>query len=149
MARKFADLASEIVAKHFVDTRDVDAKITRKTEKKIKKLADTEERKKRCKPFMEIWNKWRWFYLEMPSLEPKNAQQLSAIENAIAYCEEEQFDLNMMVACIHRSYIWRTVRPAYTSILSHGDECYNQHYGNVLADLDRIEYEDKARKNNR
>ena len=145
LARRFADLAEKIVQKDVLATPPT-PKARRDADKKIRKMIETEERFKSVKGFMIEWNRWRAFYYDLGEIQPKNRGQLTSIEKAIAFCNTEDYNLTMMIGCIHKAYSWRTVRPSYSNIVSYGTDHYAKFYDEVLADIDRAEYQERAKR---
>lgn len=115
-------------------------------EKRIKELAnliETDERMKTIKSFMESWNIWRDFYFQLGPIQPKQKGQITAIENAIQFCEENQYDLHMMIGCLHFANLKKKFMPTYSAITTYGEEVY-KYYDNVLADLDKSDYQSSS-----
>jgi len=99
-------------------------------------------RKEAMKNFMKLWNEWRDFYFHLPPLELKTAGQITAIEGAIDFCKQRGLDLNLVIACLHKSYEKsRTMRPAYHEIKTKGEERYHQYLDAVESDIEMAEIE--------
>jgi len=143
LARKFADLAAKIVQSSSLAAPPT-PKARRSSEKKIRTLIETEERFKSVQGFMKDWNKWRAFYFDLGEVQPKSRGQLTSIENAVEFCTTGEYNLTMMIACIHKAYTRRTMRPAFNAIVAYGADLYEKFYDEVLADLDRADYEERA-----
>lgn len=137
--RLFARMAESIVVRNIL-TAPKDPKEVARIKLKMRKQSEFDERLKMSKSFIDLWNKWRDFYLGLPAYTPKQASQLTAIESAVKFCVENEMDLNMMIACLHRSYKKRTLKPSFFNLY---DEkalgIYDNFYNTVLADLDRQE----------
>lgn len=109
-------------------------------------MVETEERFKSVRGFMILWNKWRAFYFGLPDIQPKTRGQLTSIENAIEFCNENELSITMMIACVHKAFEKRRLRPSYSVIVSQGEEIYNVFYDLVIADIDRNDYVERAMK---
>ena len=83
-------------------------------------------------------------YFHLDPIQPKNKQQIATIENCIAFAKEKNMKLNILIACIHKMYEKRRVRPNYSSVIAYGEEAYELYYEKVLSDMDREDYEYKA-----
>jgi hypothetical protein len=143
VARRFAELAVSIVTKSILKA-PVDPGKKSKAEIKIRKAVEFDERLKHVKSFMEQWNRWREFYLELPPVHLKNSGQITTIEKAIDFCEAHGFRLTMMIAVIHKAHQKRTMRPNFNSIVLYGEEHYAGMYDDVIADVDRADHERKS-----
>lgn len=112
-------------------------------EKRIKAIEESiekDERFKTIKSFMESWNFWREFYFQLPPIQPKQKGQITAIENAIEFCETNEYDLHMMIGCIHFANLKKKFMPAYSAITTYGEEIYKFH-DRVLSDIDKADYQ--------
>lgn len=112
-------------------------------EKRIKAIEESiekDERFKTIKSFMESWNFWRGFYFDLPELQPKLKAQLTSIENAILFCEEQEYDLHMMIGCIHFASQKKKFMPAFSAITTYGEEIY-KYYDRVISDIDKSDYQ--------
>jgi hypothetical protein len=135
----FAKMAENIIVKNIISAPK-DPAARRRAMVKIKKEAELAERLKFCASFLEMWNFWREFYFHLPPYTPKTSNQITAIENAIAFCKERDLDVDMMIGCVHRSYRKRTLKPSF--MIMYGEnalEIYDGHYDLVLGDIDREE----------
>lgn len=120
---------------------------TRKSaENKIRDMIETEERLRTVKTFLELWNKWRYFYFGLEALTPKTKSQLSMIESAIEFCSSHDFNLNMMIACVHKAHEKRNLRPNFNAVTSYGEELYDRFYDSVLNDIDEVDYRARSMK---
>lgn len=140
MARRFRNLAQKIVLDDSIRSYDPVKKA--RGQRKLEKLLEFEERRKSMKQFMRLWNRWREFYFKLPPLEIKTAGQLTIIENAIDHFKEKSLDLNLVIACLHKSYE-RSVkfRPSFNDLISKGEDRYRQHLDDVESDIERVEIE--------
>lgn len=137
--RMFARMSEDIVVRNILQAPK-DPKEVARLKLKMKKQSEFDERLKMSKGFIDLWNKWRDFYFGLPSYTPKQASQLTAIESAIKFCRENEMDLNMMIACLHRSYKKRTIKPSFFNLYDEKAlDTYDSFYNTVLADLDREE----------
>lgn len=84
-------------------------------------------------------------YLNAAPITPKNKAQLTSIERAIEFAKERDLDLNILIAVVHRSSKKRKFRPHFNMIEQHGEELYERFYDEVIADIDRWQYETEAR----
>lgn len=133
---KFSRIAARIVEKDLLN-RPLTKGRAKKLKEKIEKEIETEERMKSVKGFMSLWNHWRDFYYNLPPMRVKTRGQLTSIENAIEFCNDEEFELSLMIACLHKAYMKRTMRPSYSNIVSYGADLYDRFYDSVMADIDR------------
>lgn len=147
--KMFARMAETIVLKNILQAPK-DPVALRRAKLKLKKQTEFAERLKSCAGFLSIWNRWREFYFKLSTYEPKQAYQLTAIENAIEFAKENELDLNMLVACVHRSFRKRKIKPNFTNLYDDkAVEVYDSHYDLVLSDLDRedsLEYSMRGRE---
>lgn len=137
---KFNVLAERIVLKSWLKN----PKHRKSTADRIKREVEFDARFVQTKEFVGLWNTWRLMYYGLDPISPKNNGQLTAIENAIAFAKEKGFDLNMLIACVHRGYKKRKYRPGFTVIVTEGEEYYGRFYDDVLADIDNRDYEAMA-----
>lgn len=144
MARRFARIAAQIVQKELL--KAVKPKAKASAEVKIREMIESEERLRSVKSFLEIWNKWRYFYFSLEPISPKTKGQLSMIEGAIEFCNKNEFNLNMMIACVHKAHEKRTLRPNFSAIKLYGEEFYERFYDAVLTDIDEVEYRERSLK---
>jgi len=112
---------------------------TRKTKKKIENLIEFDERMKLVKDFMETWNYWRQFYLDLPATKPKTKGQLTCIENILDLVKEENVNLRMLIAATHKAYSLykRKYNPTYATVLHSGLDFYDKYYDDILIDIDK------------
>ena len=143
VARRFAELATSIITKSILKAPADPNKIS-KAENKIRKAVEFDVRMGHIKGFMELWNKWRGFYLDLPPIHLKNSGQITTIEKAIDFCEAHGFRLTMMIAAIHKAHAKRTMRPNFNMIVLYGEEHYDSLYDDVIADIDRADHERKC-----
>lgn len=143
MARRFAELAADIVSRAVLKA-PVDRNKKSRADDKIRKAVEFDERLKHVKAFMEQWNRWRAFYLDLPPIHLKNSGQITVIEKAIDFCETHGFRLTMMIAVIHKAHEKRTMRPNFNSIALYGEEHYEKLYDDVIGDLDEADFDRKS-----
>ncbi len=136
----FGKLAEQIVLKNVLENK-TKSNNKEKALKKLRAKIETDERLKTIKGFMESWNYWRDFYFQLGPIEPKNSQSVSMIENAIQFCMENEYDLHMMIGCIHRASLKRLNRPPFSNIQAYGAEYYEKFYNHVIEDLDKADYQ--------
>lgn len=142
--RLFARMAESIVVRNIL-AAPKDPKELARTKARMKRQAEFDERLKMSKNFLELWDKWRDFYFSLPPYTPKLASQLTAIESAIKFCEEFEMDLNMMIGCLHRSFLKRSFKPGFSHLYDEKAlEVYDNFYDLVIADLDRQEREETS-----
>jgi len=139
MALQISRLAEKIVYKDCLKNPQMDRRA--KAEQRIVELVEFDERMKTVKNFCTEWNKWREFYFDLSPILPKNKNQLTMIETAIAFTHENNLKLPMMIACVHRAFQKRNYRPNYNEIMTHGLDYYERYYDDVIADISRAEYE--------
>lgn len=143
----FSSLASKIVLEDALQNK---TKSVNK-EKRIKDLnrkIQTEERLKTIKGFLSSWNFWRDFYFQLGPIEAKNSQSISMIENAIQFCIDNEYDLHMMIGCVHRASLKRLHKPPFSNVQAYGAEYYEKFYDHVLNDLDQADYQTTSMKRN-
>lgn len=116
----------------------------KKAEEKIRQLIEFDERMRNVKEFMNEWNRWRKFYFDLPPTMPKNKAHMTIIENSLTFATENNLNLPILLGTIHKAYQKRKFMPAYTEICAHGLAHYARYSDDVVADLDRAEYEAKA-----
>lgn len=138
--KKISYIAERVVTKSFLKGKT----IKKKTVKKIRRLEQTDERRKSLQPFMAKWNYWRQFYFDVGPNKLKTPSQMGAVENIIEMSKENNLNLDVLLACVHKAYCWGKLRPTFTTVLSRGIEFYERHYEDVLADIDKQNYEDEA-----
>lgn len=143
MARRFAALAKQIVLRDAI-TKPKDNQKRKKAHEKIRKLVEFDERKKHVSDFLVMWNRWRDFYFQLPPVDVKTPGQVTTIENAIDFAKENNMDLNLLIACVHRAYSKRLkLKPGFSEIISRGIEHW-QLYDDVIADIEKEEFERKS-----
>jgi hypothetical protein len=147
--KMFAKMAETIVLKNILQAPK-DETALRRAKLKLKREAEFAERLRHCSGFLAIWNKWREFYFKLSPYEPKQAHQITAIENAIEFAKEKELDLNMLIACLHRAFRKRRIKPNFTNLYDDKAlEVYDINYDLVLSDLDReeaVEYSMRGRE---
>lgn len=104
-------------------------------------MIEKEERLKHVQDFMKVWNEYREMYLRLDPIQPKTKGHITAIENSIEYAQEKGLNLNILIACIHKMYEKRNVRPTYSDLYTYGEEAYDRYYDAVMRDIDREDYE--------
>lgn len=144
VARRFSRIAERVVQKALLKSATSTSR--KSAEDKIRDMIESEERLRTVKSFLELWNKWRYFYFGLEPLNPKNKGQLSMIEGAIEFCELRDLNLNMMIACVHKAHEKRKLRPNFNAITSYGEEFYDRFYDSVLNDIDEVEYRERSMK---
>ena len=140
--KRFAALAERIVIKD--DLKKVKKKNI--VYKKIRDLHETDVRERSIEDFLEIWNRWRRFYFDVKDMKAKTKTQITTIENIIEMPEQNKLNLNMLIATTHKAYEKRRFRPNFNAVLSYGLEYYEEFYEEIMADIDRRNYEDEALK---
>jgi predicted HTH transcriptional regulator len=133
-------IAERVVTSSFLKGK----KIKKQTQNKIRKLEERDARKKSLESFMERWNYWRRFYFDIGPNTLKTTSQMGAVENIIKMAKENNLNLDMLIASVHKGYAWGKLRPTFTTVLSKGVDLYDQYYEDVLADIDNRSYEDEA-----
>lgn len=136
------DIASRIVIESYL--RGDSAKPEKEIRKKINNQNEIEIRIEFTRNFMILWNHWRNFYFDAPPVQPKNRGQLTQIENIIQLAEEKEIKLTLLIGSTHKAFVWRKVRPSFPEVISKGIEHYNNHSEEVIIDLDRLNYREKA-----
>ena len=106
--------------------------------KKIAKAWELEKRMESIAPFIDAFNYWRKYYVEIfDEWIPKNSGQITCIENIIEFCREKDVDLNLYVGCQFKALEWKKATPSVQTIQSNGREKYNQYIDDVLSDIDQ------------
>ena len=144
LTKKFSDLAEKIVLTSYLKAEDLTDR-KQQAEEKIKGMIEFDERLKSVKKFLEQWNSFRHFYFGLDELVPKNKNQLTMIENAIAYANKNDLKIPMLVACVHKAFVKRKFMPGFQEILFRGVEHYERYYDGVMADIGKASYEENAR----
>lgn len=108
---------------------------------KIQKLLEKDIRLKSVKHFLDKWNYWRSFYFNYGPIKIKNMGQITTIEKIIDLCIEKEMNLNIFIACFHKSFIHRKRKPPVQWALSYGEESYQNYYEDVLTDIDQHNFE--------
>ena len=135
--RLFARMAESIVVKNLL-AAPKDPREVARAKAKMAKQAEFDERLKMAKSFISIWNKWREFYFDLSPYTPKQTSQLTAIESAIKFCNENEMDINMMIGCLHCAFKKRRIKPSFFNLYDEkAMEIYDNYYNAVIADLDR------------
>jgi hypothetical protein len=144
VARRFSRIAETVVQKSLLKAA---TSTTRKNaENKIRDMIETEERLRSVKAFLELWNKWRYFYFGLEAITPRTKGQLTMIESAIEFCSTHDFNLNMMIACVHKAYEKRNLKPNFNAISTYGEEFYDKFYDQVMNDIDEVDYRARSMK---
>jgi len=140
LARRFAELCQRIVVKDTVGKYNpVKAKAGNR---KLIKALEFEERRESAEKFMKMWNTWREFYFQAAPLEIKTSGQLTMIENAITHFKEKNIPINLVIACLHKSYQRsKNFRPSFSELVSKGEEKYNSFLDAVESDVEMSEME--------
>lgn len=99
---------------------------------------------KTIQSFLVLWNEWREHYFDLGPVSPKNRGQLTAIENAIEFCNENNMNLSVLIGCVHRAYLKRTFRPNYTAVVLYGAELYDRFASKVEADMAKENQEEAS-----
>jgi hypothetical protein len=94
--------------------------------------------------FLKCWNDWRHFYFEAPPVSIKTKSQLTTCENIVQKIKDQNYNMSLFVACVHKAYQKRKFRPEFTACLHQGDEYYEKLYDSVMGDIQLREYEDNA-----
>lgn len=142
LVEQFRRIAERVVQKDLLKRPNKDRR--KAAEKRIRDSIETEERMKTVKEFVERWNYWREKYLSATPIQPKTKSQLTSIERAIQFAEEKEFDLNILIAVIHRTHQKRKFRPGFNAVVQYGEELYEKFYDDVIADIDRWTYEEDS-----
>jgi len=91
-----------------------------------------------------MWNYWRNFYCGATPIHPKTKGQLTCIENIIELAYENDLNLNILIGVTHKAFTKRRFNPNFTEVLARGIDYYESLYDQVIADTDRVEYEEEA-----
>jgi len=142
LASRFSCLAKKIVVQNIL-IKPV-AKKNKKVETKVESLIEHDERLRSVRGFLECWNKWREFYFDLSPIKVKTKGQLTVIEGAIQYMEENEYNMHMMIACIHKGFQRRSFRPSFNTITLYGEELYDQFISQVHSDVERREHARQA-----
>lgn len=94
--------------------------------------------------FLEYWNSWRDFYFDAKPIAIKTKSQLTTCENIVKKIEEQNYNMTLFIACVHKGFQHRKFRPEFTAALHYGDEYYEKFYDAVLGDIQLKEYENNA-----
>ncbi len=135
-------LAERIIISSWVNGDNRKAK--KVISKKISEIDSLIERKQFVSQFMEIWNYWRMFYFDLNPIRPKTKSQLTQIENAVNLVKEKDLQLNLVIACTHKAFVWRKVNPAFHNLINAGLEKYDQYIDDVMVDIDRSYRDSRA-----
>lgn len=143
LSQYFRSTVIQILAKDLLNAAP-DKTRKKKAQKRIEDSIETEGRKKSVKSFLKEWNYWREFYLKVGPLTIKTKSQLTQIENAIEFCNKNDYKMLMMIACVHRAYVGYKFNPNFSAITRRGEDLYDKNYELVVADIDRDDYEERA-----
>lgn len=135
--RRNSELAEKIVLKDLLKA----PKASKKTDEKLRKMIEFDKRLDSTKRFMEKWNYWRYFYFNLAPIYPKNSVHLTCIENIIDISRENNIDLNLLIATVHRAFLTRKFKPSFQIVIAHGLEFYETFYDDVVCDVEKKEYE--------
>ena len=121
-------------------TKDLLKAKPKSSAKSAKKIAKEWEREKRLEsigPFLEEFNRFREFYVGIENeWSPKNDGQISCIENIIEWCDQNEVDLGLFIACQFKALAWKPATPSVQVMQSNGAEKYEQYVDSVLSDID-------------
>lgn len=120
---------------------DKKAELINKT-KKINSLLISREK---CLPFLKRWNFWRSFYLNAEPIDVKSKSQITSIFKILNLCEETKINFDLMIACVHKAYAQRAVRPGFQNCVGQGIDLYDKFKELVEEDIERMDYEERAR----
>jgi len=139
VVKSVSNFATDIV------TRDLLKNPKKKSDykKKLARLLEYDQRYATAKKFMEQWNEWRDFYLDVGPIKPKTRGQLTSIENIIEMAKENDLNLNLLIATTHRAYKRRKFRPGFSAVIADGIDNYELHHDKVIADVERAEREER------
>lgn len=122
------------------DNKQSPVKLAKKIKTKRKFLQGQEE----LQDFMEIWNRWRYFYFALSPIVPRTSSQITQIKNAIAFADVQNIKMNMMVACLHKEFVWRKFNPNFYHLERDGLDFYQKHYDEVLQDVEQDSYRQRS-----
>lgn len=145
LARRFTELAERIVVGSLLKEPKEDNR-KKRAQKKLADLYEKDERMRGVRDFMNDWNHWRDFYFNLAPMMPKTRGQLTIIENCIEYAKERNMSINMLIACVHKAYEKRKLKPNYNEILINGEDHYERYWDDVMADIDARDMEERAIK---
>lgn len=140
VGRRFARLAEKIILNSWIKEPKPEKRA--QAHARIRQLIEFDERMRSVKGFLAEWNRWRKLYFDLPAQEPKTKGQLTVIEDAVAFANEKELKLPILLGAVHKAFQKRKYRPNYHEVMLHGLEYYARYYDDVIADLDRMEYEE-------
>jgi hypothetical protein len=90
-----------------------------------------------AQPFIAEWNAQQKKYSDRyRDWKPKNKTQLSCIEKILNMCEENDLQLNILLASCFIAYAKRRYPLTPQIVISYGPEYYAAHSDQVFADMD-------------
>jgi hypothetical protein len=143
------ELAEKIVFNHAIKNPVKTQKEKKEIEQKIIKINEFYDKRenKQIVDFLTKWNWWRDYYFQLPAVTVKAKSQITMIEHILEFVETNKMNQNILIGCVHRAFKYRKLKPNFNIILFQGLEIYEAYYDDIVADMEREEYESYAEVN--